>query len=200
MATNTEYLKTLITTAGGDASSLPDNLETTLYKALIEALTNGTGGGSGGLTGTPVWETLATGNLLKGTEANTHTRTGLKYSDFNEYRIIRIAIEASTNTGTYWSILPDNDHTIWKLIKFCDGRGVLFLTMLTDNYWQPAARNGHPTVVPRISSYSPYIYEQGLSMHIDKILKFIPENEVILYNNNTTTADVTWYVQGLRGV
>ena len=50
MATNTEYLKTLITTAGGDASSLPDNLESTHYKALIEALANGTGGGgaSGG--------------------------------------------------------------------------------------------------------------------------------------------------------
>lgn len=50
MATKTEYLKTLITTAGGDASSLPDNLESTHYKALIEALANGTGGGgtSGG--------------------------------------------------------------------------------------------------------------------------------------------------------
>ena len=50
MPTNTEYLKTLITTAGGDASSLPDNLESTHYKALIEAMANGTGGGgtSGG--------------------------------------------------------------------------------------------------------------------------------------------------------
>ena len=57
MATNTEYLKTLITTAGGDASSLPDNLESTHYKALIEALANGTGGG-GTSGGDENWELI----------------------------------------------------------------------------------------------------------------------------------------------
>ena len=160
----------------------------------------GTSGGGGGLTGTPVWETLAKGNLLKGTEANTHTYTGLKYSAFNEYRIIRIAIEASSNSGTHWSILPENDHTSWKLIRFAENRGVLFLTMLTDNYWQPAVRNSQPAVVPGISNYSPFLFENGLSMHIDRILKFIPENEVILYNDKTTTVDATWYVQGLKVV
>ena len=58
MATNTEYLKTLITTAGGDASSLPDNLESTHYKALIEALANGTGGG-GTSGGGENWELIS---------------------------------------------------------------------------------------------------------------------------------------------
>lgn len=82
MATNTEYLKTLITTAGGDASSLPDNLESTHYKALIEALANGTGGTSGGDEN---WELIASSDeVIEGaqylilTEDNNGTPFKLK--------------------------------------------------------------------------------------------------------------------------
>ena len=87
MPTNTEYLKTLITTAGGDASSLPDNLESTHYKALIEALANGTGGGSSG--GGEEWELIANSDeVIEGadylilTEDNNGTPFKLKKAMF----------------------------------------------------------------------------------------------------------------------
>lgn len=47
MATETDYLREVIKAQGGSCDDLPDNLESTLYKKLIETCAAG-GGGSGG--------------------------------------------------------------------------------------------------------------------------------------------------------
>lgn len=50
MATETDYLREAIKAQGGSCDDLPDNLESTLYKKLIETCAEG-GGGSGGGSG-----------------------------------------------------------------------------------------------------------------------------------------------------
>lgn len=54
--TESGYLKTMLTALGGDPSKLPDNLESTCYKAIIELLlNNGGGGGSNSEYKQPEW-------------------------------------------------------------------------------------------------------------------------------------------------
>lgn len=97
MATTTEYLKTLIETAGGNLD-LPDNLKSTHYKALIDALANGTGGGgtAGGEYTVLVDETITN---------ETDGITQIKYTDidFHQYEDIFIYFtkpaNASVNTS-----------------------------------------------------------------------------------------------------
>lgn len=45
MSTKTELLKEIVTTAGGNVDELPDNLESTLLKALAGAVASGGSGG-----------------------------------------------------------------------------------------------------------------------------------------------------------
>lgn len=52
--TENEYLKALITAAGGDPDKLPDNLKSTYYKCLIDCMNKGGGNSGGGSAGSNV--------------------------------------------------------------------------------------------------------------------------------------------------
>ena len=141
MATNTEYLKTLITTAGGDASSLPDNLESTHYKALIEALANGTGGGGEN------WELIANSDeVIEGAEYLILTEDNNKES----FRLKKAKLFLWTAKGGDYGYLnvgisPDNN---WlcsapgsgnKLDRFLFEKDVdgNWITYYTNNNYNP---------------------------------------------------------------
>ena len=65
MATNTELLKEVLTNAGGDASSLPDNLITTILKAIVDTI-----GGSGSTSPTISVSSITGGHRITITDIN----------------------------------------------------------------------------------------------------------------------------------
>lgn len=88
--TRTEELKVMITQAGGDISSLPDNLETTLYKALCETL---------GIDYSEMDDNLASSYLKKITE--DYTGGGGSDQQWIEKTLTEVSSEDATKVGNY---------------------------------------------------------------------------------------------------
>lgn len=94
MATETELMKNILAAAGGDIDSLPDNLKTTIMKAICACM----GGGGNGQSGaTVLWENPSPTTRVD--EGN-----GLYVSaDISPYSIIQILFRRSTTKSTLYS-------------------------------------------------------------------------------------------------
>lgn len=158
----------------------------------------GSGGGNGGLSGTPVWEMLASGSLPTGLEKETSIDTGLKYSDFDGYEMIEVTIASSTTTGANWSLIPKANNSLSYRLTFTQQRGKLILSKFVDGYWKIAVRNNQNVNIANIGGAFPGAYALGSTDHKDRILTFDKSRNVILMNSELTTSTVTWYIRGLK--
>lgn len=59
MATETELMKNILTAAGGDAENLPNNLTTTILKAIVQSLAGGAQEGADGVGIASIEQTTA---------------------------------------------------------------------------------------------------------------------------------------------
>ena len=105
--TETELLRATILALGGACDDLPDNLESTLYKRLIEVCASAGGGGGSGGGGTLVVrvnnvqldENL---NVVSGTASHSHTEV---YSALASGRNVSYIIEM---------VMPDYDAATYE--------------------------------------------------------------------------------------
>lgn len=167
-----------------------------MLSGLAKKGTNG--GGASGLTGTPVWETLAEGVIPAGTEKDTIIDSGIYYSEFNKYYMVRIAIIASTTTGACWCLIPTNKTDLWAITSFTQHRGSIALVKLTDNYWLPFVRSNQNVGKANIESGLATIHNNFMATQLDRVMKLSGEYTARFKNDTTTTTECQWIIQGLK--
>lgn len=156
---------------------------------------------AGGNTPSSVTVTeIATGTIPSGTKA-VITHTGITFGQLNDYKRVSIVVmNATTNPGTDWTIVHNNDTTAWKMIAFTSQRGYIELRKVADHIWdalfktQSNASWGFSSnpYAPSLTSNSGYV--AGTFM-----LNFTStqDDEICIYNKSTTSADVSWAIHGM---
>lgn len=156
---------------------------------------------AGGNTPSSVTVTeIASGTIPSGTKA-VITHTGITFGQLNDYkRVSIIVMNSTTNPGTDWTIVHNNDTTVWKMIAFTSQRGYIELRKVADHIWDALFKT-QTNVSWGFSSgpYAPSLTTNSGYVAGTFMLNFTStqDDEICIYNKSTTIADASWAIHGM---